>query len=113
MAQFLAGPAQGHLHHPRLQPVHAGLDHQRCIERFGQFGRRHQLRVSFSDACNTAQGIATSIAVMLLIPLWAMGDTILGVIWLVTKTGKKGLVARRSCGDDFRTAAVSPAPAPA
>jgi hypothetical protein len=67
--------------------------------------------LSQSD-CNTAEGIGTSIAVMLLIPLWAMGDIILGVIWLVTNTVKKGLVARKSHGHDLRTAAL-PAPAPA
>jgi hypothetical protein len=66
--------------------------------------------LSQSD-CNTAQGIGTSIAVMLLIPLWAMGDIILGVIWLVNNT-VKGLVARESRGHDLRTAAL-PAPAPA
>lgn len=68
--------------------------------------------LSQSD-CNTAQGIGTSIAVMLLIPLWAMGNIILGVLWLVTNgkkgrdcpvcgnTVKKGLVALKSCGHDF------------
>ena len=75
--------------------------------------------------CNTAQGIGTAIAMMLLIPLWAMGNILWGVIWLVNNgkkgrvcpvcgnTVKKGLVARKSCGHDVRTAVVSPGPAPA
>ena len=77
------------------------------------------------SACNTAQGIGTGIGVMLLIGLWAMGDIILGVIWLVTngKKGrdcpvcgnivKKGLLACQSCGHDFRAAAVPFGAAPA
>ena len=64
------------------------------------------------SACNTAEGIGTSIAEMLLIPLWAMGDISLAVIWLVTNT-VNGLVARKSRGHDLRTAAVLPAPASA
>jgi hypothetical protein len=48
--------------------------------------------LSRSD-CNTAQGIGTSIAMMLLIPLWAMGDVILSVAWFVTN-GKKGRTAQ-------------------
>ncbi len=80
--------------------------------------------LSQSD-CNTAEGIGTSIAVMLLIPLWALGDIILGVVWLVTNgkkgpdcpvfgnTVKRGLMARKSCGHDFHTAVIPPGPAPA
>jgi len=81
---------------------------------------------SLSQAdCNAAAGIGTGIAIMLLIPLWAMGDIILGVIWLVTNgkkgrdcpvcgtTVKKGVLVCQSCGHDFRTAAVAPGPAPA
>ncbi|MFR9676383.1 hypothetical protein [Streptomyces sp. TR02-1] len=57
--------------------------------------------------------VGTGIGVSLLILLWALGDIILGVIWLITKPAKrecpacgnsvrKGVMQCRSCGFDFR-----------
>jgi hypothetical protein len=81
---------------------------------------------SLSQAdCNAAEDIGTGIGVFLLIVLWAFGDIILGIIWLVTNrkkgrdcpvcgnTVKKGLLVCGSCGHDFRAAAGYPGAAPA
>jgi hypothetical protein len=66
------------------------------------------------DACNTARDVGTGIGVFILVFLWALGDVILGVVWLVTNRGhrtcpacgrgvKRGHVTCRGCGHDFRT----------
>jgi len=64
--------------------------------------------------CNEASDTGTAVGVGILIFLWALGDVILGVIWLVTNRKKtrecpacgsdvkKGLFACRRCGFDFR-----------
>ena len=71
--------------------------------------------------CNAASDTGTAIGVGLLIVLWALGNVILGVIWLVTNRKKtrecpacgtdvkKGLFACRRCGYDFRAFAGIPA----
>jgi hypothetical protein len=69
-----------------------------------------------NQLCNDANNTGRGIAVALLIVLWALGDVILGTIWLVTrgrscpvcgKGVRKGLTACKACGHDFRTAGVS------
>jgi hypothetical protein len=64
--------------------------------------------------CNEASDAGTAIGVGILIALWAFGDLILGVLWLITNRGKsrdcpvcgrgvkKGAVVCKSCGYDFR-----------
>src|SRR4051812_15572262 len=77
---------------------------------------------SLSQAdCNAARDVGTGIGVFLLIVLWALGDIILGVIWLVTNRKKsrecpacghdvkKGQFQCGKCGYDFRAAATGAA----
>jgi rubredoxin len=68
--------------------------------------------------------VGTGIGVGLIIVLWALGDVILGVLWLVTKphkrycpacgnTVRKGVMRCGSCGFDFKQAfGDPPGPAP-
>jgi hypothetical protein len=66
--------------------------------------------------CDAATDIGTAIGVSVIIALWVAGDSILGIIWLVTNRSKtrecpacgtdvkKGLFACMRCGYDFRAA---------
>jgi hypothetical protein len=69
--------------------------------------------------------VGTAIGAGLIIVLWALGDVILGVLWLVTNRKKtrpcpvcgsdvkKGVLSCRQCGYDFRAGAMpSPQPYP-
>lgn len=65
------------------------------------------------DAADTGAGIGAAIIVV----LWALGDIILGVIWMVTRGRECSACGRRvrrgvttcgSCGFDFRQAASTP-----
>ena len=71
------------------------------------------------ESCNAAEDIGTGIGVFFLIVLWALGDIILGVLWLVTNRKKtrdcpvcgadvkKGVVVCSKCGHDFRVPAAA------
>ena len=71
------------------------------------------------EACNAASDVGTGIGVFLLLVLWAIGNVILGVIWLVTNRKKtrdcpvcghdvkKGVVTCQACGHDFRVPAAA------
>lgn len=69
------------------------------------------------ETCNAAEDIGTGIGVILLIVLWALGDIILGVIWLITnkkgrtcpscgRSVKAGLTVCPGCGFNFQQAAA-------
>lgn len=73
----------------------------------------------YSDACRTGAAIGTGIAVTFILILWALGDVILGVIWLVTRRSGRtcpvcgsplnvGAVSCGRCGFDFRQAVGQP-----
>jgi hypothetical protein len=75
--------------------------------------------------CTDASNVGTAIGAGLIIVLWALGDVILGVLWLVTNRKKtrpcpvcgsdvkKGVLSCRQCGYDFRAGAMpSPQPYP-
>lgn len=64
------------------------------------------------DICEAGQA-GTGIGVLLVILLWALGDVILGVLWLITKPRKRvcpacgnsvrrGVMQCHACGYDFR-----------
>ncbi|WP_431678566.1 hypothetical protein [Kitasatospora sp. KL5] len=67
-----------------------------------------------------ASNVGTGIGATLIVVLWAMGDVILGVLWLVTdRRGRRdcpvcgngvrrGVLVCGSCGYDFRAAAAQP-----
>ncbi len=66
-----------------------------------------------TQTCTAAREVGGGIAVAALIALWVAGDVILGVIWMVTRprgrvcpacgtNAKRGVLACRSCGHDFR-----------
>lgn len=67
--------------------------------------------------CQSATDAGATIGAGIIITFWAIGDVILGVLWLVTNRKKtrdcpacgsdvkKGLFACRSCGFDFRSLA--------
>ena len=66
------------------------------------------------DACEAGTAIGAGLAGFFIILLWALGDVILGVIWLVTRGNKrscpvcgnsikKGQMRCASCGYDFRS----------
>lgn len=68
--------------------------------------------------CTAASHVGTAIGVVILIVLWALGDVILGVLWLVTnrrgrdcpvcgRPVKRGQVQCQKCGHDFRQAPVA------
>jgi hypothetical protein len=67
-----------------------------------------------SQACQDATNAGVAIGVSLLIMLWVFGDIILGVLWFVTRgrscqvcgrSVRRGLVACKGCGYDFRVGA--------
>jgi hypothetical protein len=69
-----------------------------------------------TQTCNDAYNAGKGIGVGILIVLWALGDVILGTIWLVTrgrscpvcgKGVRKGIVVCKSCGHDFRAIATT------
>lgn len=75
-----------------------------------------------AEACDAAGDVGTTIGVGILIVLWALGDIILGVLYLISpskkrdcpvcgKGVKKGVLQCGSCGYDYRTgqAPVQPA----
>ncbi len=68
---------------------------------------------TYVEACQTGAAIGGAAIVF----LWALGDIILGVIWLVTRKPQRtcpvcgsnlavGLTVCPTCGHDFRTAAT-------
>jgi len=68
-----------------------------------------------ANTCAAASDVGHGIAATLQIVVWVLGDIILGVLWLVTKGRscpvcgrgvKRGLVACKGCGHDFRTVAT-------
>ncbi|HEX8095063.1 hypothetical protein [Jatrophihabitans sp.] len=73
-----------------------------------------------ADTCQAATDVGTGIAVFFIIVLWALGDIILGVLWLVTNRKrsrpcpacgtdvKNGTFECRKCGFDFRSALQQP-----
>ncbi len=76
-------------------------------------GECEGMRGAELDACETGTAIGAGVGFIFILVLWALGDVILGVIWLVTrgskrtcpqcgKDVKKGLVQCKSCGYDFR-----------
>lgn len=78
-------------------------------------GQPHDCGVLSAHACNEASDTGTAIGVGLLIILWALGDIILGVVWLVTNARyrecpacgrkvKKGRYSCEWCRHDFRAA---------
>lgn len=65
------------------------------------------------DACEAGTAIGAGVGAILIIFLWALGDIILGVIWLITNRSKrscpvcgnnvkKGEMVCKKCGYDFR-----------
>lgn len=65
------------------------------------------------DACEAGTAVGAGVGGVLIFVLWALGDVILGVIWLITKSSKrdcpgcghkvkKGRTACSRCGFDFR-----------
>jgi len=66
--------------------------------------------------CNDASDAGTAVGVGILIVFWALGDIILGVLWLITNRKKtrecpacgtdvkKGTFVCRKCNYDFRSA---------
>lgn len=69
-----------------------------------------------SSTCAAANNAGTAIGVGILIVLWALGDVILGVLWMVTRPRgrdcpacgervKRGVMRCGSCGFDFRSMA--------
>lgn len=79
------------------------------------------------DACEAGTAIGAGIGVFVLIVLWAFGDVILGVLWMVTRSSKRecpvcgsgvrrGVTVCGSCSYDFamgRRAVGGDSPAPA
>lgn len=70
--------------------------------------------------CQAGQ-VGTGIGVGLIILLWALGDIILGVVWLITRPHsrycpvcgnkvRRGVMQCRDCGFDFRQAVTPPKP---
>lgn len=76
------------------------------------------------DACETGTAVGASIGIAFLVILWALGDVILGVLWLVTrKTAAAGrvcpvcgaavdvgMVVCTTCGYDYRSGQQGPIP---
>jgi len=71
---------------------------------------------SARDACEAGTAIGAGVGGILIFVLWALGDVILGVIWLVTRSTKrncpacgnavkKGKTTCGKCGHDFRAGA--------
>ena len=66
-----------------------------------------------AKACQNAANAGAGIGVGLLIGLWAFGDVILGVLWMVTRGRscpacgrgvRRGVTSCSKCGHDFRGA---------
>lgn len=73
------------------------------------------------DACQVGTGIGATLGIGVIIFFWALIDVILGVVWLVTRSGrracpacgtdvKKGRTVCRKCGYDFTAATRPPQP---
>jgi hypothetical protein len=65
------------------------------------------------EACEAGATVGAGIGAIVIFVLWALGDVILGVLWLVTRSSKrdcpvcgnkvkKGMVQCPSCGFDYR-----------
>jgi len=74
-----------------------------------------QAEQAAQDACEAGTAVGAGIGGILIFVLWALGDVILLVIWLVTRSTKrqcpacgnsvkKGKTECRKCGYDFRGA---------
>jgi len=72
------------------------------------------------DACQAGAAVGTTIGVTFILLVWALGDVILGVVWLVTRRPQRscpvcgttvavGLTTCPSCGHDFRAAVTGSA----
>jgi hypothetical protein len=72
----------------------------------------------YVQACQTGSAIGTGIGEAMLVAIWLVGDLLLLVLWLVTKSRgrdcpvcgsnvKRGHTACRRCGHDFRAAATA------
>lgn len=72
-----------------------------------------------------ARNVGVGLAVTILITIWALGDVILGVLWLITRprtrdcpvcgnSVRRGMTQCMTCGFDFaqQMRAQSPAPSP-
>ena len=68
-----------------------------------------------AQTCQAATDVGAGIGAFVIIVIWALGDVILGVLWLVTRGSrrdcpvcgmkvKRGLTKCVSCGHDFRGA---------
>ncbi len=73
-----------------------------------------QVDQAAQEACEAGTAVGAGIGGVLIFVLWALGDVILGVIWLVTKSSKrdcpgcghavkKGRTECSRCGFDFRS----------
>lgn len=86
----------------------------------GGSGQPTDCGVLDAETCNDASDAGTAIGVALLIMLWAFGDIILGILWLITNRKKtrecpacghdvkKGIFVCNRCGYDFRSALAGP-----
>ena len=72
-----------------------------------------QVDQAAQDACEGATAVGAGIGGIFIFVLWALGDVILGVLWLVTKSSKRdcpgcghgvkeGVTACKKCGYDVR-----------
>jgi hypothetical protein len=75
---------------------------------------------TYADACQTGADVGASIGIGIILFVWALGDVILGVVWMVTRKTPEagrtcpvcgsgltvGLTVCPSCGHDFRAAAI-------
>ncbi len=68
-----------------------------------------------TQTCQAATDVGAGIGAFVVIVLWALGDVILGVLWLVTRGSgrdcpvcgvkvKRGITECGSCGYDFKSA---------
>lgn len=76
--------------------------------------------LNLREACETGTAVGASLGAAVIVFVWAAGDVILGVVWLVTrpKPGrscpacgagvKVGLVVCPTCGWDFRLPTTAP-----
>ena len=66
-----------------------------------------------AQSCNAATAVGTGIGAFFIVILWALGDVILGIIWLVTRGNgrscpvcgnrvKRGKTVCKSCSYDFK-----------
>lgn len=76
----------------------------------------HEHAQDMQQACQAGADVGKGIAIYVLLTLWAMGDVILGIIWLVTRPSRhcpacgrgvrKGKFECKRCGFDFRPVAI-------